>query len=187
MAAMVTRFRADHVGSLLRPAVLLEARTTYAEGRLELDALRQTEDRAVLEAIRLQRDVGLEIFTDGEYRRGSWLTDLADAVEGFVPDHVFLEWHGPDGGTEASTARVVGARLRQTRRLTAHEVVLLKAHAPGPIKMTVPCPSHPRSTPPRDYGHHPSRGRGVARRRCSLCAVGCPVLRPLPRRYCPGA
>src|SRR4030095_4763738 len=126
---MATRFRADHVGSLLRPAALLEARAAYAERRLGFDALRQAEDSAVLEAMRLQHDVGLGIFTDGEYRRGSWLTDLADAVEGFVPDHLFLEWQGPGGGTEASTARVVGARLRQTRRLTAHEVAFLKAHA----------------------------------------------------------
>jgi hypothetical protein len=96
-AAMAMCYRADHVGSLLRPAALLEARGAYAEGRLGLDALRQAEDSAVLEAIQLQRDVGLEIFTDGEYRRGSWLTDLADAVEGFVPDRVFLEWHGPGG------------------------------------------------------------------------------------------
>ena len=139
---MALCYRADHVGSLWRPAALLEARAAYAEGRLALEALRQAEDQAVLEAMQLQRDVGLGIFTDGEYRRGSWLTDLAEAVEGFVPDHVFLEWHGPGGGTEASPARVVGARLRQTRRLTAHEVAFLKAHAPGPLKMTVPCPSN---------------------------------------------
>jgi len=126
----------------LRPAALLEARAAYAEGRLGLDALRQAEDRAVLEAIQLQRDVGLEICTDGEYRRGSWLTDLADAVEGFIYDRVFLEWHGPGGGTEASTAQVVGAPLRQKRRLTAHEGAFLKTDAPGPLKMTVPCPSN---------------------------------------------
>src|SRR4029450_6291418 len=137
---MVMCYRADHVGSLLRPAALLETRAAYAEGRLELDALRQAEDRAVLEAIQLQRDVGLGIFTDGEYRRGSWLTDLADAVAGFVPDHVVLEWHGPGGGHEASTARVVGARLRQTRRLTAHEVAFLKAHAPAPSQRNGPLP-----------------------------------------------
>jgi 5-methyltetrahydropteroyltriglutamate--homocysteine methyltransferase len=139
---MTTRFRADHVGSLLRPTALLEARAAYANGQLGLEALRQAEDDAVLEALQLQRHAGLEIFTDGEYRRGSWLTDLADAVEGFVPDRVLLEWHGPGGGTEASTARVVGGRLQQKRRLTAHEVIFLKAQAPGPIKMTVPCPSN---------------------------------------------
>ena len=129
---------ADHVGSLLRPAVLLEARAAYADGRLDLEALRQSEDSAVLDALRLQRAVGLEIFTDGEYRRGSWLTDLADAVEGFVPERVLLEWHGPGGGIEASSARVVGGPLRQQRRLTAHEVAFLKAHAPGPWKITMP-------------------------------------------------
>jgi 5-methyltetrahydropteroyltriglutamate--homocysteine methyltransferase len=139
---MPTRFRADHVGSLLRPAALLAARTAHANGQLGLEALRQVEDSAVLEALQLQSDAGLEIFTDGEYRRGSWLTDLADAVEGFVSDRVLLEWHGPGGGTEASTARVVGGLLRQQRRLTAHETTFLKAHAPGPIKMTVPCPSN---------------------------------------------
>ena len=139
---MATRFYADHVGSLLRPAALLEARAAYAAGQLGLEALRQAEDHAVLEAIQLQRDVGLGIFTDGEYRRGSWLTDLADAVDGFVPDRVLLEWHGPGGGTEASTARVVGGPLHQKQRLTAHEVAFLKAHTPEPIKMTVPCPSN---------------------------------------------
>jgi methionine synthase II (cobalamin-independent) len=130
---MAPRFRADHSGSLLRPAALPEARAAYADGRLRAEALRQAEDSAVLEAIRLQRDVGLGIFTDGEYRRGSWLTDLAEAVEGFVPDRVLLEWHGPGGGQEASSARVVGGPLHQQRRLTAHELAFLKAHAPGPI------------------------------------------------------
>ena len=74
--------------------------------RLGLDALRQAEDRAVLQVIQLQRDVGLGIFTDGEYRRGYWLTDLAEAVEGFVPDCMLLEWHGPGGRcpTAADTA-----------------------------------------------------------------------------------
>jgi NAD(P)-dependent dehydrogenase (short-subunit alcohol dehydrogenase family) len=139
---MATRFRADHVGSLLRPAALLEARAAYADGQLGAEALRQAEDSAVREAIRLQRDVGLEIFTDGEYRHSSWLTDLADAVEGFVAEQVLLEWYGPGGGPEASPARVVGGPLRQKRRLTAHEVAFLEAHAPGPIKMTVPCPSN---------------------------------------------
>src|SRR5919197_6018797 len=132
---MATRFRADHVGSLLRPAALLEARAAYAEGRLGLDALRQAEDSAVLEAIRLQRDVGLEIFTDGEFRRGSWLTDLAEAVEGFVADRVPLEWRGPGGAQEFSTANVAGAKLQQKRRLTEHDADYLKQHAPGPVEM----------------------------------------------------
>jgi 5-methyltetrahydropteroyltriglutamate--homocysteine methyltransferase len=139
---MVHPYRADHVGSLLRPPELLAARAARAEGRLDADALRVAEDRAILDAIELQRQVGLGIFTDGEFRRGSWLTDLADAVEGFVPDRVPLDWQGPGAATEYSTANVAGAKLRQTRRLTAHEVGFLQQRAPGPIKMTLPAASN---------------------------------------------
>ena len=139
---MPDAYRADHVGSLLRPPALLQARGEYAAGRLGLEALREAEDRAILDALALQREVGVDVYTDGEYRRGSWLTDMAEAVEGFVPEHVPLEWHGPGGGVEGSTAHVVGARLRQERRLTAHESSFLKEHAPGPIKVTVPCASN---------------------------------------------
>lgn len=138
---MGTRFRADQVGSLLRPAPLLDARAAFADGRLGPEELRKVEDRAILDALELQRQVGLDVVTDGEYRRGSWLTDMADAVEGFTPERVVIEWRGPGGGAEGSTAKVVATRLRQTRRLTAHEVAFLKAHATGPFKMTVPIPS----------------------------------------------
>ncbi len=138
---MSTQYRADQVGSLLRPAELLQARAAHEAGRLSLNELRQVEDRTILDALELQRQVGLDVFTDGEYRRGSWLTDIAEAVEGFVPDRVVMEWRGPGGRPEGSTAKVVGAKLRQTRRITAHEVAILKQHAPGPFKMTIPSPS----------------------------------------------
>lgn len=138
---MTTRYRADQVGSLLRPAELLQARSAYAEGRLRLEELRKVEDRSILDALALQRQVGLDVVTDGEFRRGSWLTDMAAAVEGFIPDRVMLEWRGPGGGAEATTANVVGARLRQIRPLTGDQVAFLRAHASGPFKMTVPTPS----------------------------------------------
>jgi 5-methyltetrahydropteroyltriglutamate--homocysteine methyltransferase len=139
---MAHPYRADHVGSLLRPKNLLDARAAYAEGRLPLMVLHDLEDHAILGAIELQRQVGLGIFTDGEFRRGSWLTDLAEAVEGFVADRVPLEWRGPGGAQEFSTANVAGAKLQQTRRLTQHEADYLKQHAPGPVKMTLPAASN---------------------------------------------
>ncbi len=114
---MAPAYRADHVGSLLRPPELLQARTEHAAGRLPLEELRTVEDHAVLEALTFQRQVGLDVFTDGEFRRGSWLTSMAEAVEGFVADRIVIEWHGPGGGAEASTAQVVGGRLQQKRRL----------------------------------------------------------------------
>jgi 5-methyltetrahydropteroyltriglutamate--homocysteine methyltransferase len=134
----MTGLRADHVGSLLRPAALLRAR---AEGKLSIDQLREAEDRAILAALEMQRQAGLQIFTDGEFRRGTWLGDMAEAVEGFIPASVSLEWHGPGGGSEPSTSHVVGAKLRQSRRLTGHEASFMKEHAPGPFKMTMPAPS----------------------------------------------
>src|SRR4051812_17863574 len=92
---MTTRYRADHVGSLLRPTEVLQARESYARGALGLEELRQVEDNAILDALTMQREAGLDVVSDGEFRRASWLTDLADAVEGFVPNPVVLEWRGP--------------------------------------------------------------------------------------------
>src|SRR5579872_1018690 len=97
-------YRADHVGSLLRPAELLAAREKYARGTLSREALRDVEDAAVEKALDGQRNAGLEIFTDGEFRRESWITDMADAVEGFVPQSRTMQWRGPGGGTEPSTS-----------------------------------------------------------------------------------
>src|SRR5205807_233182 len=69
-------FRADHVGSLLRPRRLLEARADHAAGRIDADALRAVEDDAIREAVALQREAGLRSATDGEFRRASWHMDF---------------------------------------------------------------------------------------------------------------
>ncbi len=138
---MTARYRADQVGSLLRPPDLLEARAAYAAGRLAADALRALEDHAILDALARQRAIGIDVLTDGEFRRGAFLTDLHEAVDGFVSERVVLEWRGPGGGAEGSVAPVVGARLRPRRLLTLHEADFLRAHAGGPFKITVPMPS----------------------------------------------
>ena len=134
-------YRADHVGSLLRPAEVLRARAARAAGGLADDGLRAAEDQAILAALALQKQAGVDVYTDGELRRASFLSDLSDAVEGFVPNHIDIEWHGPNAGPEGSVALVVGAPLRQHRRLTGHEIPFLQAHAPGPIKATLPSPT----------------------------------------------
>src|ERR1019366_2355071 len=109
---MKTELRAEHIGSLLRPPELLEARGTLTGA--ELHAL---EDIAVRDAIWKQRDIGLDVLSDGEMRRGSWLTDMADAVDGFVRQRVMLDWKGPGGGHEASSANAGwGMRCRRCRR-----------------------------------------------------------------------
>jgi 5-methyltetrahydropteroyltriglutamate--homocysteine methyltransferase len=138
---MQPAYRAEQVGSLLRPAALLQARAAFTAGRLSKAELRAAEDQAILEAIRKQRAAGVDVLTDGEMRRASWLTDMADAVEGFVHQKVMLDWKGPSGGIEASTANVVGGKLRKARKLTAHELLMLKESA-EPFKITLPAPSN---------------------------------------------
>jgi 5-methyltetrahydropteroyltriglutamate--homocysteine methyltransferase len=135
-------FRADQVGSLLRPPELLAAREQFARGTLSREALREREDAAILEALDRQARAGLEIFTDGEFRRGSWITDMAEAVDGFVAQSRMMQWRGPGGGAEPSTSNVVGARLQPRRRLTGEQAAFLVKHAPGAVKMTVPAPSN---------------------------------------------
>jgi 5-methyltetrahydropteroyltriglutamate--homocysteine methyltransferase len=139
---MSVKYRAEQVGSLLRPPELLQARAAHAEGRLPLEKLRAAADCAVEQLLEKQRQLGLDILTDGEMRRGSWLTDMSDAVDGFVPERVALEWKGPGGGTEGSTAKVAGAKLRKVRKMTGHEVPFLKQMARRPFKITLPAPSN---------------------------------------------
>jgi len=135
---MPVNLRAEQVGSLLRPAELLRARANQTTR----DELRAIEDHAITEALAKQRAIGISVLTDGEMRRGSWLTDMADAVEGFVREKVMLEWKGPGGGAEASTADAVGGKLRKKRKLTDYELPLLKQEARGPFKVTLPAPSN---------------------------------------------
>ena len=134
--------RAEQVGSLLRPADLLAARSAYAEGRIDLGTLRAREDAAIGDAIARQRDIGMDVFADGEMRRASWLTGMAESVDGFEADSVLLEWHGPGGGTEKTTAKIVGSRLRKRRMLTGDEVPLLRTLGATPFKITLPAPSN---------------------------------------------
>jgi len=139
---MTARFRAENVGSFLRPSELRQARARHAGGGLKREELRAIEDRAILETLEGQRKAGIDIYSDGEMRRGSWLTDMAEAVEGFVPDRVELVWKGPGGGREGSTANVVGAKLRKVRKMTGEEFPFIKKIAPGPFKITLPAPSN---------------------------------------------
>src|SRR5271168_1503191 len=75
-------FRADHVGSLLRPAELLRARAEQQAGRLSAAELRRVEDAAIRDVVRMQQEVGLEGVTDGEFRRGSWHMDFLYQIGG---------------------------------------------------------------------------------------------------------
>jgi 5-methyltetrahydropteroyltriglutamate--homocysteine methyltransferase len=138
---MSSPFRADHVGSLLRPADLLAAR--QATGSDAIVRLRELEDSHIRRVLTRQQELGFEIFTDGELRRRNFMSDFTDAVEGFdLDDAVARSWKAGDAKAKtpgvSSVAGIVTKKLQQTRPLTGHELPFLKANSPGKIKMTLP-------------------------------------------------
>jgi 5-methyltetrahydropteroyltriglutamate--homocysteine methyltransferase len=149
-------YRADHVGSFLRPPVLLEARAAQADGRLGEERLREVEDQAILAILEVQRQVGIDVYSDGEYRRGMWITGLPAAVEGFVPGEMLniRNWRGRPlpyvpgqigvrhaAASGQNPGAVIGGKLVPKRRITGHEATFLARHAPGPYKITIPSPT----------------------------------------------
>src|SRR5256885_11912837 len=86
-------FRADHVGSLLRPQKLLEARASFAAGRLGREELRAVEDQAIFEAVKMQEGLGVRSATDGEIRRSSWHMDFIYQLGGIVRPKESLKVH----------------------------------------------------------------------------------------------
>jgi 5-methyltetrahydropteroyltriglutamate--homocysteine methyltransferase len=141
---MATKFNADQVGSFLRPVGVKEARTKFKAGEIDQAALSATEDAAILDALENQKRVGVDIYSDGEFRRSGFQWDLMDAVDGYVDTDlpvVNRMWQGgpsDEQPVQQGTSEAVGARLKQTRRLTGEQTSFLKAHAPGPFKMTLP-------------------------------------------------
>ena len=133
---MSPTIRADHIGSFLRPAHLLEARQSAPPA-----SLREIEDQEILRILDKQKQLGFAVATDGEFRRRNFMSDFTDAVEGFdLGNAVGRAWQGgPSGGMGVSSvAGVVTSKLRQVRALTGHELPFLQAHSPLPIKMTLP-------------------------------------------------
>lgn len=133
---MVGQIRAEQVGSLLRPPELLEARYRGAPP----EELRELEDRHILRLLQKQREIGVDVYTDGELRRRHFMSDFFEAVEGInLSNGLPRAWKG-EGTTPppVSVTGVVTAQLRQVRRMTAHEVAFLKQHSPGPFKITLP-------------------------------------------------
>src|SRR5262249_8409868 len=127
-------YRADHVGSLLRPKELQDA---HNNSTLRPAQRAEIEDRHILAALQRQRDLGFKIFTDGEMRRRGFMSDFYDSVEGLDMDgSIARAWHG--GKSDVPLTGIVVDKIKQKKRLTKHEVDFLKQHAPGDIKMTLP-------------------------------------------------
>ena len=133
-------FRADHVGSLLRPAALKAAREKRAKGEIDAAALKAVEDRAIKDVIRKQEAVGLQSITDGEFRRSWWHLDFLWGLDG-------VERHVMDTGIAfaAVTTRNEGVKVTGKIGFSGHPMIehfkFLKAHTTRTPKMTIPAPS----------------------------------------------
>jgi 5-methyltetrahydropteroyltriglutamate--homocysteine methyltransferase len=142
----VPPFRADHVGSLLRPPELLEARDAHAEGRIDDDALRAAEDQAITEVVQLQRDVGLRTATDGEFRRASWHMDFIYSLDGIekAPGNLKVQFRNEEGEIEFTPAAMrVEGRIGVSETIFGDAFEFLKSCVTDEQtpKLTIPSPS----------------------------------------------
>jgi methionine synthase II (cobalamin-independent) len=139
-------FRADHVGSLLRPPALLQAREDHAAGRIDAAALRAAEDDAIREAVAMQEEAGLQAATDGEFRRGSWHMDFIYRLGGVTRapgEQLAVHFHRADGDLDAVFAGMhVDGKLGLTETIFGDDFAFLRDTVRTAVaKLTIPSPS----------------------------------------------
>ena len=139
-------FRADHVGSLLRPARLMEARAQRAAGEITEAALREVEDEAIIDVIAMQRDAGLQSATDGEFRRAAWHMDFIYQLGGIsqADEKLHVQFFNDRGTLDFAPAALrINDRVRLGETIFADHFLFLKDNVGEGItpKLTIPSPS----------------------------------------------
>jgi 5-methyltetrahydropteroyltriglutamate--homocysteine methyltransferase len=139
-------FHADHVGSLLRPKHLLAAREDLAAGKIDADELRAIEDKAIRDVVRMQRDVGLQSATDGEFRRGSWHMDFIYQLGGIDKVHgdINVKFRNAEGEVDFKPAAImITDKVRLDHTIFAEDFAFLQSVVDDGItaKLTVPSPN----------------------------------------------
>ncbi len=138
-------FRADHVGSLLRPPELLQARQEFEEGRIDAAQLRAIEDEAIREVGRRQEEAGLRSATDGEFRRASWHMDFIYQLDGITkePGEIKVKFHNEQGDIEFTPAALhVDGKLGVSRTIFGDDFRFLQESVTRNLpKLTIPSPS----------------------------------------------
>jgi 5-methyltetrahydropteroyltriglutamate--homocysteine methyltransferase len=138
-------FRADHVGSLLRPAELLKAREDFGEGRIGADELRAREDEAIRSIVAKQEEVGLQSATDGEFRRSSWHMDFIYQLDGISkePGEITVKFHNEKGEIEFTPAALhVDGKLGVSQTIFGEDFRFLQQTVAKNVpKLTIPSPS----------------------------------------------
>jgi 5-methyltetrahydropteroyltriglutamate--homocysteine methyltransferase len=138
-------FRADHVGSLLRPRRLLQAREDFAAGLISAADLRSVEDQEIPAAIRMQEEVGLQSATDGEFRRATWHMDFIYQIGGIskAPGNLAVKFTNPSGTIEWTPAALhIGSRVRMDRTIFGEDFAYLQSKVSTAVpKLTIPSPN----------------------------------------------
>ena len=134
-------FRADHIGSLLRPQKLRQAFRQHAEGGLDDAAFRATQDAAIRDVVRLQEDCGLQVATDGEFRRISYWEKFVRLTEGLVVKEAVFKFHDEHGHESDFTAPYAQGRVGRGQPITLDEFEFTQRIARGTVKITMPAPS----------------------------------------------
>ncbi len=139
-------FRADHVGSLLRPANLLRARDQFAAGQITAEQLRAIEDDAIRDVVQMQHDVGLQSATDGEFRRASWHMDFIYQLGGVetVAGDIKVQFHNAEGDVEFTPAAIaITDKVRLDHTIFAEDFEFLKGLVADDVtaKLTIPSPN----------------------------------------------
>ncbi|MDX1374621.1 MAG: 5-methyltetrahydropteroyltriglutamate--homocysteine S-methyltransferase [Burkholderiales bacterium] len=134
-------FRADHIGSLLRPPALRKAFREHAAGTLSDEAFRAAQDAAIREVVRLQADCGLQVATDGEFRRVSYWEKFVRLTEGLVVKEASFKFHDAHGHETDFTAPYAESRVARGAPITLDEFSFLKAETRATPKITMPAPS----------------------------------------------
>ena len=134
-------FRADHVGSLLRPENLRDAFKRHARKQITDTEFSAIQDQAIRDVLLLQEEAGLKVATDGEFRRGSYWGHWVEKVEGFGIRTAAFKFHDDHGHENEFTAADVRARLKRSRGISTDEYAFVARHTRLAGKVTMPSPS----------------------------------------------
>ena len=160
---MAKKYRADQIGSFLRPPAIKDAFTAHREGKISEEELHKIQDEQITQLLQMEKDSGIQVYSDGEWRRRGWSSPFADAMaEGYVTGTPAIRLQGQPNpianrlgqprvtdaamiqgeGGPGDPGRVLGAPIKPARRLTGYDATWLKQHAPGDFKITMPAASH---------------------------------------------
>ena len=134
-------FRADHIGSLLRPKDLTQAYRARGEGKMSLAEFQKAQDAAVRDVVARQEKLGLKVVTDGEFRRASYWSHWIDAIEGLSVGESLFKFHDERGTEQTFICAVCKGKLKKTAPISTEEFKFLKSVAKGEPKITMPSPS----------------------------------------------